>query len=150
MSVKTNSLVAAALMVLASGASAFEVFKDYVPSTEVYSVSFVRVDPNRLDDYLEGLKQTWMSGCEIGKAQGVTKDCGIYVSTTTRNRDFNVILVTAAPNDASSDPNQKRYEEFMASMRAKLAEDKQKKIVEGYEEMRSFFGEQDFRKITFK
>ncbi|HSN72689.1 MAG TPA: hypothetical protein VLT59_14330 [Steroidobacteraceae bacterium] len=53
---------AAAAFAVASQANAFEVFKDFVPSKEVYNVVFVKVDPNRMDDYLEGLKQTWWNG----------------------------------------------------------------------------------------
>lgn len=148
---KTNkALMAAALLGMTASASAFEVWKDYTPSTEVYTVSFVQVKPNRIDDYLAGLKQSWMNGCEAGKKAGSVKDCRIYVSTTPRNRDFNVMLVIEAPNAAASDPNQKRYEEIEAAVRAKLAKDKEDDLVEGYEQMRSFFGEQDFRRITFK
>jgi len=49
-----------------------------------------------------------------------------------------------------ADPNAEQYKAFMAAMRAQLAEDKQDKLVEGYEEMRTFFGEQNFRRIDFK
>jgi hypothetical protein len=38
----------------------------------------------------------------------------------------------------------------MSAMRAQLAEDKQDKLVEGYEELRTFFGEQNFRRVEFK
>jgi hypothetical protein len=140
---------AAACIGLSANASAFEAWKDYTPSTEVYTVSFVQVVPNRIDDYLEGLKQTWMGGCEAGIKLGITKDCRIYVSTTPRNRDFNVMLVMEAPNAAASDPSRKRYEAMEAEMRARLDQAKEDKIVEGYQQMRSFFGEQDFRRITF-
>jgi hypothetical protein len=145
-----KTIVAAAFLGMTTSATAFEVWKDYVPSTEVYTVSFVQVKPNRIDDYLAGLKQSWMNGCEAGKKEGVVKDCRIYVSTTPRNRDFNVLLVIEAPNAAASDPDRKRYEAIEASVRASLAKDKEDKLVEGYEQMRSFFGEQDFRRITFK
>jgi len=39
---------------------------------------------------------------------------------------------------------------MMADLRKQLAEDKEKKLVEGYDQIRSFFGEQAFRQITFK
>ena len=65
---------AAAFAFAASSAQAFEVFTDYTPSKDVWNVTFVKVNPNRIDDYLEGLKQTWLSGCEIGKKQGTVVD----------------------------------------------------------------------------
>jgi hypothetical protein len=142
----------AALAVLAVSApvSAFEMYKDYTPSTEVWNVSYVRVNPNRLDDYLEGIRQTWWSSCEVQKKQGTVLECSIFASETMSNRDFNLMLVIRAPNAAASDPNEKRYMEFMAETRKMLAEDKQKKLVEGYDTLRTFFGEQNFRRLTFK
>ena len=141
---------ALAMLAVAAPAGAFEVYKDYTPSTEVWNVSYVRVNPNRLDDYLEGLKQTWWTSCEVQKKQGTVLECSIFASDTMANRDFNLMLVIRSPNAAASDPNEKRYTEFMAETRRMLAEDKEKKLVEGYDSLRTFFGEQSFRKLTFK
>ncbi len=140
----------AAALTLAVNAQAFEVYTDYTPSKEVWNVTFVKVNPNRIDDYLEGLKQTWVSGCEISKKQGTVLDCFVYISETASNRDFNMLLVTKSPSAAVSDPNAEQFKQFQAQMRAQLAEDKQDKLVEGYEEMRTFFSEQNFRRVDFK
>jgi hypothetical protein len=110
----------------------------------------VKVNPNRIEDYLEGLEQTWVSGCEISKKQGTVLDCFVYLSETAASGDFNMLLVTKFPSAASLDPNAEQYKAFMAAMRAQLAEDKQDKLVEGYEELRTFYGEQNFRRIDFK
>jgi len=144
------TVVAASAVVFSASTPAAEIYKDYVPSKEVYNVTFVKVKPNRFDDYLDGLRQTWWNSCEIGKTMGTVSDCGIYASTTTANRDFNLILVVKSPSAAMSDPNEAQYNKFMTEWRKQLAEDKQDQLVEGYSEMRSFFGEQDFRQITFK
>jgi hypothetical protein len=140
----------AAALALAANAQAFEVYTDYTPSKEVWNVTFVKVNPNRIDDYLEGLKQTWVSGCEIGKKQGTVVGCFVYLSETAANRDFNMVLVMQLPDAASSDPNAEQFKAFQTAMRAQLAEEKQDKLVEGYEEFRTFFGEQNFREIQFK
>jgi hypothetical protein len=142
---------AASLLVSAMPASAeLEAFKDYTPSTEVWNVTFVHVNPNRLGDYLEGLKQTWVGACDAQRKAGVVLECAVYVSDTMANRDFNVMLVLKAPNAAVGDPNEKIYKQIDADIRAKLAQDKEKKLVTGYDDMRSFFGEQNFRRLTFK
>ena len=73
-----------------------------------------------------------------------------YLSETAAARDFNMLLVLKFPNAASQDPNPERYKAFMADLRAMIAEDKQNNLVEGYEELRTFFGEQNFRRINFK
>ena len=148
---KTISIVAAAAaMTLASSAMAFEAYTDYTPSKEVWDVTMVKVNPNRIDDYLEGLKQTWLSGCEIGKKHGAVIDCYVYVSETAANRDFNMMLVMKLPNAAATDPNADLFKQIQTEMRAQLAQEKQDKLVEGYEELRTFWGEMNFRRIEFK
>jgi len=140
----------AAALTVAGSAQAYEIYTDYAPSKEVWDVTMVNVNPNRIDDFLEGLEQTWVSGCDISKKQGTVLDCAIYVSDTAANRDFNVMLVMKYPSAAMQDPDAELFKKFQAEMRAKLAQDKQDKLVEGYEQMRTFFGEQKFRNIEFK
>ena len=140
----------AAAFAFSTHSQAYEVYTDYVPSKEVWNVTMVKVNPNRIDDYLEGLEQTWLSGCEISKKQGTVLDCMAYLSDTAANGDFNMMLVTKVPSGAVSDPNAEQFKEFQAAMRAQLEEAKQDKLVEGYEQMRKFFGQQTFRKIEFK
>lgn len=140
----------AAALAFAFNAQAFEIFTDYTVSKEVWNVTMVKVNPNRIDDYLEGLKQTWAPGCDIGKKNGTVLDCYVYVSDTAANRDFNLLLVMKFPSGASSDPNEAEFKKLQAEMRARLAQEKQDKIVEGYEELRTFAGEQNFRRVEFK
>jgi len=77
-------------------------------------------------------------------------ECGIYLSETTATRDFNLLLVMKFPSGASSDPDADLFKKIQAETRAMLAQDKQDKLVEGYEEMRSFWGEMNFRRLDFK
>ncbi len=140
----------AAALTLSINAQAFEVYTDYTFSKEFWNVTMVKVNPNRIDDYLEGLKQTWAPGCEIGKKNGTVLDCFVYLSDTAANRDFNMMLVMKFPSGASSDPNAEQFKKLQAEMRARLAQEKQDKLVEGYEELRTFWGEQNFRRIDFK
>jgi len=141
---------AAATLVLASTAQAFEVYTDYTPSKEVWDVTMVKVNPNRIDDYLAGIKQTWVNSCEVGKKHGVVVDCFVYLSETAANRDFNMMLVMKLPSAAVSDPDAALFKQMQDEMRAKLAQDKQDQLVEGYDELRTFWGEMAFRRIEFK
>jgi hypothetical protein len=140
----------AAALAFSINAQAFEAHTDYTPSKEVWNVTMVKVNPNRIDDYLEGLKQTWQPGCEIGKKMGTVVDCFVYLSETAANRDFNLMLVMKFPSAAVSDPNAEQFKQLQTQIRAQLAQDKQDKIVEGYDDLRTFFGEQSFRRIEFK
>lgn len=147
---RVATAAAAVALTLAGSAQAFEVFTDYTPTKEVWNVTMVRVNPNRVDDYLEGLKQTWWNGCEIGKKHGTVLECGIYWSETAANRDFNMMLVMKLPSGGASDPDAELFKTIQAETRAMLEQDKQDKLVEGYEEMRTFWGEMNFRRLDFK
>lgn len=144
-----KALLASALAITSSAATA-EIYKDYTPSKEVWTFTYVNVKPNKMDDYLMGLKQTWVSACEEQKKLGVLVDCSIMVSTANYNRDFNVMLIQKAPSAAVGDPDEATYRKLEAALLARLAQDKRDKLVADYESMRSMFGEQDFRKVNFK
>jgi len=151
MRLATAAATAAIMFVFAAPSHSAEIYKDYVLSKEVYDMIFVHVFPNRLDDYLDGMKQTWWSSwCQAEKKDGAAIDCQIYASTTMDNRDFNVVFITKRPSAAMSDPDEARYNAVMADTRKKLTEDKQKSLVAGYNEMRTIFGQQIFRQLTFK
>jgi hypothetical protein len=69
-------------------------------------------------------------------------------SATIANRDFKLIRVVRRPSAATSDPDGARDHAVIADRRKQLAEDKKTKRVEGYNDMQTFFGQQDFRQIT--
>lgn len=144
-----KKVLASALALAASGAMAEE-YKDYTATKEIWSVTFVNVNPNRMDDYLMGLKQTWVPVCEEGKKAGIMLDCSIMVSNTAYSRDFNVMLIQKVPSAAVSDPDEAMYRKIDAALKARLAQDKRNAIVTNYESMRTMFGSQDFRKIIYK
>lgn len=143
-------LAALAVFGLSATAQSTEIYKDYVPSKAVWNVTMVKVVPNRIDDYLGGLKQSWVSGCEISKKQGVIEDCSIFVSETSAGGAFNVMLVQKYVSGAMREPDEARYNAYMTEFRKGLEKAKQDALVQGYEEFRSFFGEMDFRRVEWK
>jgi hypothetical protein len=147
---KTVVLAAVAALGLAGNASAVEMFKDYVPSKAVWNVTMVKVNPNRIDDYLGGLRQSWINGCAAGKKVGTIEECSIFVSETNAAGPFNVMLVQKFTSAAMMEPNEESYNKVMAEVRKTLAEAKEKELVQGYEEFRTFFGEMNFRRIEWK
>lgn len=142
-------LAATAALGLACSAQA-EIYKDYTPSTAIWNVTMVKVNPNRVDDYLAGIKQTWVAGCEISKKMGQMEDCYVYVSETAAGGPFNVLLVQKYPNGAAREPNSEQYMKFMAEFRKQMSEAKEDEMVTGYEEMRTFFGEMNLRRVEWK
>lgn len=144
-----KKVLACALALAACGASAEE-YNDYISSKEVWSITFVNVKPNRLDEYLMGVKQTWISSCEEQKKLGTLVDCSVMVSENSASRDFNLLLVLKAPSAAVSDPDEATYRKLQAALQARLAKDKRDAIVLNYDTMRTMYGQQRFRQITFK
>ena len=56
-----------------------------------------------------------------------------------------------APNASGDQTHERRPVDTMQTeLHKQLAEDKQKKLVQSYEEMRTMFGQQEFRQLTFK
>jgi hypothetical protein len=147
---KMTMMAALAVFGVSATAQSTEIYKDYVPSKAVWNITMVKVVPNRIDDYLGGLKQSWVSGCEINKKQGVIEDCSIFVSETSAGGPFNVMLVQKFVSGAIREPDEARYNAFMTEFRKGLEKSKQDALVQGYEEFRSFFGEMDFRRVEWK
>ncbi len=145
----TKLLAATAALGLAFSAQA-EIWKDYAPSKAVWNVTMVKVQPNSIDDYLLGLKQSWVAGCEVSKKQGVLEDCSIFVSENAAGGPFNVMLVQKFASGAMREPDEARYKAYMEEFRKKIAQDAQDKLVEGYNEFRTFHGELDFRRVEWK
>jgi len=147
---RTTMLAALAVFGISATAQSTEIYKDYVPSKAVWNVTMVKVVPNRIDDYLGGLKKSWVDGCEISKKQGIIEDCSIFVSETSAGGPFNVMLVQKFVSGAVREPDEARYNAFMTEFRKGLEKAKQDELVKGYEEFRSFFGEMDFRRVEWK
>lgn len=146
-----RKLIAAAAIAAASSAPLMaQAFETWVPSKEVWNIAFVKVAPGAFDQYMAGLKQTWVGSCEEQKKLGTVLECSIFASETGNNRDFNVMLVIKQPSSAVNDPDPARAAKLKAALEARLSKDKRDGLVTSYKELRTFFGEQDFRRIELK
>lgn len=124
-------------------------YKDYDVGESLTNVTTIKVDSNRIDDYLEGLRATWMTGNEAAKALGQIEDYAIYVSQLPSSGDFNVILTITMKSAADMQPSKAKYNAFMK----KWGEDNKAntdKITPSYPGIREITGEYLVRKITMK
>ncbi len=148
---KIHKAVFALLIVSIPGIAAadLEPWKDYTVSETVSNVTTVKVDSNMIDKYLEGLRTTWAPTNEIAKELGQIEDYGIYVSELPNGGEFNVVLVVVMKDSAAMQPDQAKYDAFMA----KWSEESQKeseKVVMTYPDIRTITGEYLMREVTFK
>jgi hypothetical protein len=141
----------AALLLLATVARAdLEPWKDYDISDQVWQVTTVKVHSNMGDAYLEGLKNTWVTGMETSKKLGQIEDYFIYRSELPASGDFNLMLVVRFANNEALAPNQERYEAFMKEFGEEQSERTTEYAQKNYPGMREITGEYRFRRIDLK
>ena len=98
-----------------------EPWVDYELSDQVTEMTVVTVKPGYKDDYLMGIKKTWVDACSIQKELGHIVSCSVY-SAETAGTDPNVFLTITYADLAAMGPNKKRYKEFNDAWRKKISE----------------------------
>lgn len=147
---KIHKIISALLLVAFAGTATadLEPWKDYTLSETISNVTTIKVDSNRIDTYLEGLRTTWAPTNDIAKELGQIEDYNIYVSQLANSGDFNVILVVTMKDASAMQPSKDRYDAFMN----KWSEESQKKsdeVVKTYPDIRTITGEYLIREVTF-
>ena len=148
---KLHKIISALVLVAFAGTATadLEVWKDYTLSETISNVTTIKVDSNRVDTYLEGLRTTWAPSNDVAKELGQIEDYGIYVSQLDNSGDFNVILVVTMKDAAAMQPSKERYDAFMK----KWSEEDEKKseaVSMTYPNIRTITGEYLMREVTFK
>jgi len=126
-----------------------EPWVDYELSEEVIEMTVVTVKPGMKDDYLMGIKRTWVDACNIQKELGHILGCGVYTANTA-GTDPNVFLTIRYENLAAMGPNKQKYNEFTQAWRKKISESEQENIAGGYDDMREIVDLVVLQEVTFK
>ncbi len=138
------------LFLAGTAAADLEPWTDYEVSESVSVVTTIRVASNMMDAYLEGIRNTWVPGVEIGKELGHLDDYAIYVSDLPESGDFNLVLVVRFATTADLAPNKARYEAFMREFGQQRSEETTEYAQRNYPAMRKITGEYRLRELTFK
>jgi hypothetical protein len=148
---KLKLLLTALLLSLFSTATMAQLdpFTDYDISDELWNITMIQVDPNMGDDYLEGLRDTWVAANKVAKELGQIEDFHIFRSQLPQSGDANLFLVVKFPNSDSLDPNKEEYDKFMKAW-GDANESKTREITKNYPAMRKITGEYLTREITIK
>jgi len=126
-----------------------EIWVDYEPSEQVTEMTVVKVKAGSEDDYLMGIKSTWVDACELQKELGHIVGCSVYTANTA-GTDPNVFLTITYKNLASMGPNKEKYEEFTTAWREKISESDQESIAGGYDSIREIVDLVVLTKVNFK
>src|SRR5210317_2143014 len=71
---------------------------DYDMSDELWNITLIQVDPNMGDDYLEGLRDTWVAANKVAKELGQISDFKIYRSQLPQSGNANLFLMVKYPS----------------------------------------------------
>ena len=125
-------------------------YKDYEVSDAVWSITTVRVDANMDDAYLEGLKNTWISGNKVAQELGQIESWSIFRSDLPQSGEFNLILVVKFANTSDLAPNKARYDAFMKAFGEQRTKETTEYAQKNYPAMREITGQYLMREITIK
>lgn len=124
-------------------------FSDFDTSKELWNITMVKVDSNMTEDYLEGLKETWVASNKVAMELGQIENFHIYRSQLENSGDVNLFLVTKFADSSQLEPNKEEYAKFMKAWGD--ANDKRtREITKNYPSMRTITGEYLVREITIK
>jgi hypothetical protein len=148
---KLRQLIIGILLLSAASAALadFEPWTDYEVSEGITNVTTVKVDSNMIDNYLEGLSQSWAPANEIAKELGHIEGYWIHVSQLPNSGDFNVVLGIDFKDSAALQPDKAKYDAFMKKW-GEANQARSDELVKMYPDIREIVGEYNMRSVTFK
>ncbi len=147
---KTGILaIGLAVALSAPAAAQLKQYQDYTVSDSVWNVTTVKVKANMIEDYLQGLRNTWVASNEVAKRLGHMQSYNVYVSDMPNGGDFNVILVTKFANTSDLAPNKARYDAFMKAWGTANEASTRSTTTTVYPNIRTITGEYMMRDVTF-
>lgn len=150
MNLKVKAFVTVSAIALFGAAPASaEMWKDYSPGKGVWEVTTVKVDPNKIDDYLVGLKKSWVPGEEILKKNNVIDDYFVMVKQNSADGKGNVVLGEHYINYAIMDPNKARAATIKKETEAQMSKKASDAMVAGYDKYRTFVGDDYWQPVDF-
>ncbi|MDB5738186.1 MAG: hypothetical protein JWO65_1854 [Sphingomonas bacterium] len=142
-------LATASALLGATTASAKE-YVDYTYGKGIWTVNQIEVDPNHVDEYLTGLKQSQVPGFEIMKKHGIIDDYSFSIRNGYTKGQANVVIAVHYINADGLMPNQARDQMLEKEILATMSEDAGKAAISGYEKYRTFIDDSTWIDVTFK
>ena len=133
----------------APAAAQLKPYTDYTVSDSVSNVSTIKVKENMIEDYLQGIRGTWVASNEVAKRLGQMKDYHVYVSDLPNGGEFNVMLVADFANTSDLAPNKARYDAFMKAWGTANEAATRTTTTTVYPNLREITGEYLMREVTF-
>ena len=125
-----------------------EPYVDYTPQKGYWDINAIEVDPNHVDDYLTGLRQSQVSGFEVLKRRGLIDDYKFMVRNGYVKGAPNVLIMTHTPSSALQDPDQARDQAVQKEIFSVFSKEKGDAAVRGYEKYRTFVDTGDWGTVV--
>jgi len=126
------------LAVLCFGLARAEPYVDYTPQKGVWHVTTLKVDPNHIDDYLTGLKTTWIPFEEAARKHGVIDSYRVMVKLNPADGQGNVLLIEHIPDLGLKEPDRARDQAMTREVYAEVAKAKSDAQTEDFNKYRTF------------
>ena len=143
------ALGAAVAALLASASAYGDPYKDYTPAKGVWQVTTIKVDPNHIDDYLVGLKKSWVPGEELAKKHGLIDNYFVMVNANGADPAGDVLLGEHYVSFAAMDPDQARDMEMQKENLAQMSKEEGVKLTNGFDKYRTFMSETMWTGVNF-
>lgn len=121
----------------------------YAPKDGYWEIRYVKVDPNKIDEYLSEAKIGWMPGEEALKRRGLIYGYQVMVSITPASGRANVIFCVHHVRFANLDPNEARDRELDKENNALLPEAKSDAMAAEFNKYRTFVGDEIYIPVAF-
>ena len=132
-------LGAIAAVVVSMSAPVFaEPYVDYTPQKGYWTINAIEVDPNHVDDYLTGLRNSQVTAFDVLKRRGLIDDYKFMVRTGYVKGSPNVLIMTHVPSTGLDDPDQARDQAVEKEIFQAFSKEKGEAAVRGYEKYRTF------------
>jgi hypothetical protein len=146
---KSALLVTATATLTTFGASSFAQEPDHAYTEgSVVTVSYVRTEPGRFDDYVKYLATTYKTLMEEYKKAGVILDYGVYSTNPVNATEPDLILTTTYKNLAAMDNLNERTDPIGKKIWGSLQASNQASIDRG--KMRTLVGDRLLRQLILK
>jgi hypothetical protein len=128
----------AAAICIASSPALSEPYVEYTPQNGYWDINAIEVDPNHIDDYLVGLRQSQVSAFEVLKARGLIDSYKFMVRNGYVKGSPNVLIMTHSRSIGTLEADKARDQAVTKEIDAAFSRDRSKAAVAGYEKYRTF------------
>jgi len=146
---KTLLAVLAASTMLAAPLALADQWIDYAPTKEPWQVTTVKVAPGKLDDYIIGLKKSYVDQLERQKKNGDVVDYHILVNTSPNSAGATIVFLTKYKDWNAVIPNKERDLKDQEEFRKQISKSDEEKMGEDRSKFRTFLDDGLYSDITY-